>query len=243
MLHEVTKQRVGEALFVRPLGIPEDAVKGLWVGLFDPAKGGVESLADIGGDLANVAPVTSLRNLKAVILRKLSSFFVALVDFQSRSTFFVMDVGDTFKEKERKDVGLEVCSIDWTAEDVGRLPEMGLKLVECDLWDGWGFHGQAFARLESVGLRLINQQLNVGMHLAPELVGISRRDRIPNAGQTRRISAPLFRANVDGAAVLGDITQEVIAPGQTLLVPHIRKAAPVQQLPTNLAVVGRGYFL
>jgi hypothetical protein len=43
--------------------------------------------------------------------------------------------------------------------------------------------------------------------------------------------------------VLGNITEKIIVPGQTLLVPHLRKAAPVQQLATNLAVVGRGYFL
>jgi hypothetical protein len=89
--------------------------------------------------------MTALGDLKAIVLRKLSSFFVALVDFQSCLAFLVMNVGDAFEEKEWKDVGLEVCRINWPPENVGCLPEMGLKLVECDLWDGWGLHGGAFA--------------------------------------------------------------------------------------------------
>jgi hypothetical protein len=38
-----------------------------------------------------------------------------------------MHIRDALKEEERENVGLEIGSVHGAAEDVGRLPEMGLQ--------------------------------------------------------------------------------------------------------------------
>jgi hypothetical protein len=154
-----------------------------------------------------------------------------------------MHVGDAFEDEQREDVGLEVRGIEWAMEDVGRLPGMGLKLVERGLWGCGDSILSVFSELDAPGFRLIDQLLSAGLHLGSETLGISGGHVIPDAGETRCITAPLLGADVDAFAMLGHIAEKVIVPGKTLLMPHLRKAAPVQQLATNLAVVGRGYLL
>lgn len=74
---------------------------------------------------ANVIPVAVLRDLEAVRLGKRGQLLVAGVidDFL---VLIVPYVADTFKEEQWKDVGFEVCCIDWAAQDVGGLPEVRL---------------------------------------------------------------------------------------------------------------------
>ena len=77
MLDQVFEERVGEAVFVGPLRIAENAVEGFGVGLFDAARGLLQGLADAGRDGADVASMAILRNLEAVVLREAGVFLVA----------------------------------------------------------------------------------------------------------------------------------------------------------------------
>lgn len=77
MLNQVAQERIGKPLLVRPLGIAEDAVERLGVGLLDPAHGRLKSLAHVARDRANVTPVAAVRNLEAVVLRKQRVLVVA----------------------------------------------------------------------------------------------------------------------------------------------------------------------
>jgi hypothetical protein len=66
VLDQILEQGIGQAVLVGPLGIAEDAIEGVRVGLFDFAHGALERIADVGGDGAHVVPVAVIRNLEAV---------------------------------------------------------------------------------------------------------------------------------------------------------------------------------
>jgi hypothetical protein len=65
---QVLEQRVRKAVLVGPLGVAEDAVQGIRVGLLDAAHGLLERMADIGALGPDILPVAALRNLEAVVL-------------------------------------------------------------------------------------------------------------------------------------------------------------------------------
>ncbi len=70
VLDQVAQQRIGEAVFVGPLGVAEDAVERFRVRLLDATHGRLQRLADIGRHRPHVAPVAIFRNLEAVVLRE-----------------------------------------------------------------------------------------------------------------------------------------------------------------------------
>ena len=130
MLDQVAEQRIGEPILVRPLGVAEDAVERLRVGLLDLAHRLLQRLADVGRDRAHIVPVAALGNLEAVVLREERVLLVAAGLRQRRGVLLVVHVGDALEEQQREDVGLEVGGIDRAAQDVGGLPEMGFELAE-----------------------------------------------------------------------------------------------------------------
>ena len=130
VLDEVAEQRIGQAILVGPRRIAEDAVKGLRVGLLDPAHGLLQRLADVGRDHAHIAPVAILRNLEAVVLRELGIFLVTAGFRQRRRIFLVIHIRDALEEEQREDVGLEIGRIHRAAQDIRGLPEVGFKLAK-----------------------------------------------------------------------------------------------------------------
>ena len=132
MLDQVAQQRVGEAIFVGPLGVAEDAVERFRVRLLDAAQGGLQRLPDIGGHRSHIAPVAAFWHLEAVVLGEAGVFLVAPGFLQRRLVLLVMHVGEALEEQEREDVGLEVRRIHRPAQDVGGFPEVRFELIEGD---------------------------------------------------------------------------------------------------------------
>ena len=121
---QVLEQRVRKAVFVGPLGIAEDAVQGVRVGLLDAAHGLLERMADIGALGPDIFPVAALRNLEPVVLRELGKFHIAVGLIQGHGILLVIDVGEPLEEQQREDVGLEIGRVDRTAENIRSFPKM-----------------------------------------------------------------------------------------------------------------------
>ena|SRR2546430_469489 len=98
MLNEVAQQRVGEAVFVGPLGVTEDAVERFRVRLLDPTYGGLQRLPRIGGHRSDITPVTTFWHLEAVVLGEAGVFLVAPRFFQRRLVLLVMHVREALEE-------------------------------------------------------------------------------------------------------------------------------------------------
>lgn len=61
----------------------------------------------------------------------------------------IVDIGNAFEEEQRKDVALEVRRVHRPAQDIGRFPEMGFKLAECDRVGGHADEASMFGRRRS----------------------------------------------------------------------------------------------
>jgi len=81
-------------------------------------------MADIGALGPDIFPVAALRNLETVVLGKPGKFHVAVGLFQGHGILLVIDIREPFEEQQREDVGLEICRVDRTAQDIGCLPKM-----------------------------------------------------------------------------------------------------------------------
>ena len=132
MLDKVAQQRVGEAVFVGPLGVTKDAVERFRVRLLDATQGGLQRLPHIGSHCSYITPVTTFWHLEAVVLREASVFLVAPGFLQRCLVLLIMHVGEALEEQEREDVGLEVRRIHRPAQDIGGFPEMRFELIEGD---------------------------------------------------------------------------------------------------------------
>ena len=106
------------------MSVTEDAVQGVQVGLLDTAYSVLERMTDIGALGPDILPVTTLWNLKAVVLRKLGEFHIASRLFRGHSILLVIDVGEPFEKQKWENVCLEIGRINRAAQDIGRLPEM-----------------------------------------------------------------------------------------------------------------------
>jgi hypothetical protein len=115
MLNEVAEERVGEAVFVGPLGVAEDAVERFGVRLLDTTQGGLQRLSYAGGHRSDITPVAIFWHLEAVVLGELGVCLVAAGFLQHRLIFLVMHVGEALEEQEWEDVSLEVRRIHWAA--------------------------------------------------------------------------------------------------------------------------------
>src|SRR5437879_1726888 len=88
----------------------------------------MKRLTDVCGDGAHVAPVEAIRNLETIILREECVFLVAIRLLQRYFALLLMNVRNALEEEQRKDVGLEVCSVHWTAQDVRGFPQVRFQL-------------------------------------------------------------------------------------------------------------------
>jgi hypothetical protein len=93
VFNEIPEQFVGESVFVGPLGIAEDAVEGMRVGLFDPSEGGLESLADVDCNFSYILPVAVFGDLEAIVFREECRFLVSFKFIKGYLVLFVMDIG------------------------------------------------------------------------------------------------------------------------------------------------------
>jgi hypothetical protein len=66
----------------------------VWICLFDPTHGCLESQADIGGDLSNIPPMAALGNLEPIVLGKRSGFVVSGKLGERGFSFFVVNIRD-----------------------------------------------------------------------------------------------------------------------------------------------------
>lgn len=121
------------------------------IGLLDAAKGVWHGLADIGRDLAHIAPVAVFGDLESVVFRKQGGLIVAPEGLERGLVLFVMHVGDALEEEKRENVGLEAGCIDRTAEDVGGFPKVGFELAKLDF-----YQGHSRERLRRIGLQAIH---------------------------------------------------------------------------------------
>ena len=132
VLDQVLEQGIRQAVLVGPLGIAEDAVQGVRVGLLDLAHRPLQCRTDVARLGADVVPVAVLWDLEAVRLREPRQLLIAsLVD--DFLVFLVPDVADALEEQQREDVGLEVSRIHRAAQDVGGLPQVAFKLAQSDI--------------------------------------------------------------------------------------------------------------
>ena len=132
MLDEVSQQRVGEPLFVCPLGVTKNTVECFRICLLDTAHRFMERLPQIGSYSSNVLPTASFRYLEPEVLSELRIFLVPAGFFYGVLIFLFMHVRDSLEEEKREDVGLEVRCIHRPAQDIGCLPKMRLKFRECE---------------------------------------------------------------------------------------------------------------
>ena len=128
MLDEIGELAVGQLVLVGPAGAAEDAVEGLWVGLFDLAERGLQRSAYVLGVAAHVTPQAALGDHEAVVLRKQGELVVASGLVQRLGVLLEVDVADPLEEHQREDVCLEVGLVDAAAQQVSRGGKVLLKL-------------------------------------------------------------------------------------------------------------------
>ena len=133
MFYEIPEQFIREPVFIGPLGIAEDPVEGVRVGLFDPSEGGLERLADVDCDFSYILPMAIFGNLEAIVFGEECRFLVSVKLIECCLVLFVMDIGETLEEQERENIGLEVCRIDRSLEEPSGFPQVGFELGEGDL--------------------------------------------------------------------------------------------------------------
>ena len=130
MVQQVAEQRIRQTVFVRPLGVAEGSIERLLVGLLNLAERALQRLADVARAVAHVTPCASFGNLEPVVLGEPGELGIAIRLGEGILEFLVVHIGDTLEEQQREDVGLEVRSIDRSAQYVGGLPKMGLQLAD-----------------------------------------------------------------------------------------------------------------
>ena len=129
MLDEVLEQTVREAPLVGPCRIAEDAAQLRVVCGFDGAKRGDNRLADVFRDLADVFPVSTVRNGKAVVLGKRGKVLVAPRELDRLGGFLVVDIGDSLEEEQGEDILLVGAGVDVGAQQYGSVPQIGVELI------------------------------------------------------------------------------------------------------------------
>src|SRR5690349_19490091 len=108
MFQQVPEQGVRQAVLIGPGGVTEDAVKRFGVCLLNPPHCLMESLSDVAGYDPNILPVTTFRDLKAVVLRKQRILLVAPGLVERSGIFLIEYIRDALEKQQRKYIGLEV---------------------------------------------------------------------------------------------------------------------------------------
>jgi len=98
VLNQVFEQGIGQPILVSPLGIAEDAVEGVGVGLLDFAHGALQGIADVGGDDTHIVPVAVVRDLEPVRFGEQGQFGITRVG-DNLFVFFVPDIADALEEQ------------------------------------------------------------------------------------------------------------------------------------------------
>ena len=128
VLDQVGELAVGQLVLVGPVGVAEDAVERLRVGLLDLAERRLQGAADVLSVVSYVVPQVAIRNGEAVILGEGRELVVAAGLLQRLGELLQVDVTDPLEEHQRKDVRLEVGLVDAAAENVGGLGKVLLQL-------------------------------------------------------------------------------------------------------------------
>ena len=124
MLKKILEQRVGKTLLIGPLGIAENAVQRIRVGLFNAAHGRLESKTNIGAFGTDILPMTAFRDLKTVIFRKGGIFLIPVGLLQRGGELLIIDIGKTLKKQKRKNIGFKIRRIHRPAQNICGLPQM-----------------------------------------------------------------------------------------------------------------------
>nr|WP_295265487.1 hypothetical protein [Selenomonas sp.] len=120
----------GQAVFVRPCRIAEDAGKLPGVRLLDGLECIRERRADVFRGVAHVAPARALRDVEEVRLvpvPRLGTVF----RFGVR-VFFVVNVGEALQKEQRENILLVRAGVDARAQELGRAPEVSFEFVNRD---------------------------------------------------------------------------------------------------------------
>ena len=129
MLDQVALHRVGQAVFVRPLRVAEDAIEFGRVGGLDRAHGGLQRLTHVHGNLTHLAPVGIRWDLETVVLRVRGELRIAARLGEGDPGFLVKYIAQAFEKQQRKDELLVVSGVDGPAQEHGRAPQVGFELL------------------------------------------------------------------------------------------------------------------
>ena len=124
---EVFEQWVGQAVFVAPLRIAEDAVEVFLVSRLDAAQRILQRRADVSRRLTDDVPVTIFGNLEAVVFG-----VVLAVGLDHVGVFLVPHIADALEEEQRQDVALPVGTIHGFRAGCWRPPKGGIELGKGD---------------------------------------------------------------------------------------------------------------
>ncbi len=90
MFDEIAQNGIREAVFVRPLGIAEDTIELVGVGLFDLTHGFLYGKANVAGLVAYIMPVSALRNLEAMVFCEGGVGYITFGFIKRALKFFVI---------------------------------------------------------------------------------------------------------------------------------------------------------
>jgi hypothetical protein len=77
----------------------------------------------------NFPPVSAWWHLEAVVLRESGELHIPTRLLHRRCGFLVVNITKTLEEQEREDELLVITGVDMAAQERGRAPEVGLKLL------------------------------------------------------------------------------------------------------------------
>ena len=130
VLDQVGELAVGQLVLVGPVGVAEDAVQRLGVGLLDLPERGLQRRADVLGVVAHVAPQAALGDREPVVLGERGELVVPAGLRQRLLVLLEVHVADPLEEHQREDVRLEVGLVDAAAQQVGRPGQVLLQLAQ-----------------------------------------------------------------------------------------------------------------
>ena len=125
----LTAGRGAQLGLVVPVGARQHTVKPGGVGVLDGVAGDVECLAQVHRGPGDGGPPGRLRDEELMLVTVLKRHVAGNVQCDGVLHFLIEPVGQPLKEENGEDVVFVVGGIDLSAQDVGGLPQLRLKLL------------------------------------------------------------------------------------------------------------------
>ena len=127
MFDQFSQHLIGQAFLIGPLGVAENAVQGIGIGLFNSPQGILNGLSHMFDAGAGFAPVRLIRNLKTVLFGQGGIFLIPVRFLQRGGKLLIIHITKALIEQQRENILLVVSGVDIAAQQGCRSPKVGFQ--------------------------------------------------------------------------------------------------------------------